>query len=132
MDRLDQLNQYFQTTWCDAPGNTRKFELEFWNVSHLDDHQTNNDVEGFHNVLGKRLGRHKQNFWEFLNKLKDYENNVVHQDFLQQVAGQEINRPRNMYRDINNNLLALKQQFNAGMMNANQYITQIVQYVYAM
>ena len=61
--RLSEFVEYFNRQWMPI--------LNEWNVHNLDDHTTNNDVEGWHRNLNEKLT--KQNrclpFWGFIDRI---------------------------------------------------------------
>ena len=40
--------------------------LQQWNVFELQDHRTNNDLEGYHHRLRERFTNRVTNFWSFM------------------------------------------------------------------
>ena len=60
---LNEFVQYFDTFWMTC--------IENWNIFSLDDHYTNNDVEGWHYDFNQHLTRRGQalGFWPFVEMI---------------------------------------------------------------
>ena len=75
---LDEFMSYFYDNFFK---NNARFNRTMWNHFSNDGPRTNNHVEGWHNSLNQRIGRHHANICYFLEKLVDqqeiFENNLL-------------------------------------------------------
>ncbi|CAF3615074.1 unnamed protein product [Rotaria sp. Silwood1] len=81
---LHQLFLYFDNQWI------TNVPLNIWNV-HAFHHRTNNNCEGFHNRLNKRIEKAYPNMWTFIKCLQNEENRFRHL-LLQMNAGAQARK----------------------------------------
>jgi hypothetical protein len=82
-----------------------------WSVSDIDNHRTNNNLEGYHSKLKAIVKTHKPNMWRMIEHLQEdaRENSAI----LEQLDnGVEVLRRNSTYDGINDSLRAFKHQYN--------------------
>jgi hypothetical protein len=125
--KLNELLDYFEHTWL---RNEQQISIEMWNVSHLDDHRTNNAVEGWHHKLKITMGI-KPNLWKFIKCLKQLYAESLYD--LQQInEGNRISYRKKRYTDVNEALRRLKYAYEAGQLNIEndiRYLQAICEYL---
>ena len=60
VNNINSLNTYLRRNYINANS------IMLWNVNDLNDHRTNNDMEGYHHRLRVRFTNRVTNFWGFM------------------------------------------------------------------
>ena len=60
INNINLLNTYLRRNYINANN------IMLWNVNDLNDHRTNNDMEGYHHRLRERFTNRVTNFWGFM------------------------------------------------------------------
>jgi hypothetical protein len=115
--RLAPLFAYFQNAWL-QPGLTR-----IWNMYGVDI-RTDNNLEGWHSRFNRGIGKFHPNIWEFLEYVL-LEHNSTDVQIQQLRAGAVPNPPDAKYVRIRKNLARLRDRYNMGRLNTEQYITAV-------
>lgn len=97
-------------------------DQQSWNISHLDDNRTNNPTEAINMHLHKTLGSHDKNLWQFIRRLKDYQEGVERQlgQFLH--AGQRVSRRNSVYIEVNECLKRLKSNLQSNLLSRLKFL----------
>ena len=117
---------YVQNTYILPNSN---FPPHRWNLFHRNmDTRTNNMVESFHKHLNQKVSVRHPSIWTFIMHLKD-----LHASTQINIrnANAGVLRPprRRKWRNVEHNLISLKDQYNAGRRNLNSYWTASMYYV---
>ena len=65
--RLEEFNDYITEMWVD---DDAKFQLVLWNQWANVEPRTNNNIEGFHNMLKNQIQKVHHNRYEFVTQVK--------------------------------------------------------------
>jgi len=113
--RLKAFLEYFINQWLVIGIN-----LEMFNCYHRDDRRTNNDLEGWHMKIQRKLQfKHHSNLWIFINNIKL----IDHDAFLEETQinrGQLVKMRSSRYRQKELNLARMR-----GMYDNHEYTTDI-------
>lgn len=115
---LRPLIDYFEDIWIGRPrrGGRRApmFPHSLWNcyrTTVLQNSRTNNSVEGWNRRLNTLVGMSHPTIWKLIDKLKA-EQSVTEMKINQLIAGTPSQPRRKKYRDLEDRLLSLTQNFN--------------------
>jgi hypothetical protein len=89
------------------------FPLEMWNVHDRTVEgrpRTNNHVEGWHRRFQANIGASHPNFWHFLDVMKR-EESLTRVEIAQMDAGVQPPAPRRVYRDVQQRILTIVQDY---------------------
>jgi hypothetical protein len=114
---------YFTDNWMTTDAQIRSF-----NVYHLDDHRTNNDLEGWH-LRFLTLLRNQYGFWAFIKSIQN-EQRATEIVVAQSNAGQRIVRlPSRKIRAREAAMANMKELYLQGQMTRTVYLNNIVHYM---
>ncbi len=108
--------QYFNTQWFNNPN----LPVAMWSVWQLDDHRTNNNLEGWHRYLNSELGAH-ENLWRFMLGLRKVQNNVENDEIQMQNNRHPAKRQKSD-REKEDALRTLKASYIAGNIGTMNYL----------
>lgn len=106
---------YFTNTWM-----SNRYR---WNIFALDDHRTNNDLEGWHNHMNRNMKR-KNNLWSFIESIK-IEQAAKEVEVNQILNGQVIAHQRREQRVKEEILKNQKAMYIANIVSPLQYNTNL-------
>jgi hypothetical protein len=108
------LFHYFRTQWLTAATPS------MWNV-YGEDLRTNNDCEGWHLRINNAVGSHHPNIWKFLCCILEEQaaTEVLRQQI---ISGRIARRKRSTYINVQRRLATLKQRFDSGVLNVDDYL----------
>ena len=127
MEAMNEVNDeqamrfldYVTQTWVD--NMAARFPMEMWNqYDNLAGRRTNNNLEAWHSLLNRELGRPHPNIYKFIIILQGKQ-----QKFDQQLrlleAGDAPIAPRRVYRELTERILRLKLRLERREITAYQY-----------
>lgn len=127
-DLLDSYDQpavrafiaYYKSTWV---ADDALFKKEFWNQFD-EKRRTNNDVEGFHNLLHTAIGT-KPNIFTALNGLKDVQADKENElnDF--ETTGEWNTKQKKKYKEINQQIEKYSEGLLQETMTIKRFLTKI-------
>ncbi len=108
-EKINQLLVYFRDNWVK---DGSRFAKDWWSVFELDDHRTNNNIEGWHNGILTyfKSPSIKPGLWRFVDFLKD-ENSHNLIKIAQVRAGTFVTPVRPKVRAHNKSHATLKRQY---------------------
>lgn len=96
--------------------------MQRWSISAITSKRTNNDLEGYHHRLQKRLGL-KLNIWKFIEKLQKEENSIFTEIARLNLGVLPAIDP--VVAKKNADLTLLKERFNDDLITAHFYVLSI-------
>jgi hypothetical protein len=106
------LFEYFNNEWIP--------NIPLWNVYGVE-RRTNNDVEGWHLRINKVIGRHHPNIWTLVDALKE-EQSASTVAIHQAEGGVVLVKKNRDYARVSQQLTALQQRFDAGLIDTITYV----------
>ena len=95
INNINSLTTYLTTNYI----NNNK--IPQWNVHDLNDHRTNNDMEGYHHRLRERFTNRISNFWGFM--LFILKETFIMKGVLERMRGGDIMQGRRRTYQLNEN-----------------------------
>lgn len=111
---------YFEDTWLNGSPLLRP---DKWCVFDLTSHRTNNNVEGYHAELGRRMGNRKS-LWSFLEELQREENRI-HFDIQLEEHGIHGTTRRAAYRQLEARRAELRLDYINHLSTPLQYVQRV-------
>jgi hypothetical protein len=122
INKLQEVKDYLLTYYLNNEAS-----IEKWNISDMDDLRTNNDLEGMHCGLKDGLER-GSNFWCWVEALQiaDKDQEIA----LAQMLKDGRMRPRRkFYRDNEERILNLKNDFRDGQIEMYHFLQSIINHI---
>jgi hypothetical protein len=113
---IEQFITYFRQQWMVQQKETSNLFL-------IDDHKTNNDVEGWHTRMSLKINR-KENLWKFINAIKT-EQASKETEFIQIEHGADIVPQRRRQREKENRFAAMKVDYISGLTLPMLYLNNL-------
>jgi len=110
--------RYFYNTWVKENST---FGREIWNQFKNYNKRTTNDLESWHNVFNRSVGKVHANIFEFINALKSEQQNL---ESKKTFLGNSP-KTRRKYADINRKILKLTQHYEDGHKDVLDFLETI-------
>jgi hypothetical protein len=101
MNNINALHTYLTRNYIND------INIPQWNVHELNDHRTNNDMEGYHHRLRERFTNRITNFWGFMLFMLN-ESCIMHAILTRMRGGEVMQGRRKVYRRNEERILQLK------------------------
>ncbi len=113
--------QYVYNTW--AKENST-FSREIWNQFKNYNKRTTNDLESWHNIFNRSVGKVHANIFEFINSLKSEQQKFESKkEFLD--IGNSPNKVRRKYIKINKKILKLTEHYEGGRKDVLDFLETV-------
>jgi hypothetical protein len=113
--------RYVYNTWIK---DNSTFNREVWNHFKNFNKRTTNDLESWHNIFNRTVGKTHANIFEFINALKSEQQKFESKrEFLN--IGNSPNKVRRKYAKINEKLLKLTEHYEDGRKDALEFLETV-------
>lgn len=113
---VDQFINYFRQQWM------VRYRI-ICNLFLIDDHRTNNDLEGWHLHMNQIMHR-KENLWRFITAIKN-EQQFKEVEFIQIEHGNDIRPQRRRQKDKETRFAAMKVEYISGLLLPMAYLNHL-------